>query len=167
MFEVMTQTIDIIDQMLRESIEQTTKNANGKHSGAFEKMREIADFISEPYAYIHNTRNGIPELTKSSFHVLRDNLKFSPGITSLYNFIKAKSPQQSHTDTMKEFSEIFDADDEMSGNTDGDPLCLIDIPMEFRTFYIDGQTYIIVQMHGGDDPSNRIHDTKGVHNRQH
>ena len=148
----MTQTIDIIDQMLLESIEQTTKNTNGKHSGAFEKMRAIEDFVSEPYAYVHNTRNGIPELTKSSFHVLRENLKFSPKMTKLYEFVKAKSPKQSHTDTMLEFSEFFVPDNEMGGNTDGDPLCLIDVPMEFRVFSLYEQTYVIVQMHGGDDP---------------
>lgn len=154
-----TDTEAVIYGMLTENTGQHFLDSGGSDGRAWQRnaMKTLEDFRAEPEAWLDPES---PDITKSTFWHLVNNLSHEPDLTAAYHEFADQFPNESWLEItelwldklgIEEEGEFY-SDARWSFNTyNFTDSWLVSQTLQGSTFGMGGSDYLILQVHGGAD----------------
>jgi hypothetical protein len=155
-----TQTTEsVILEMLTENTGISMMDSGGDAGRAWQRnqAKGVEALRAEPAAYMSD---GMPTL--STFHFLKEQLKFAPALDlSLRGFMQKSS--NSYGEDVSDWLDFLGVPEEIKGadfyqapryeiNTYNHQYCLLGQTLQYVCFQLNNVGYVALQIHGGADP---------------
>ena len=140
--------------MLREETDRNLCDSGGMYGYAYECRRQIRNFDDLPGGWLTVYRGDLM-WTKSTYQVLIRHLTYDAEMTRrLASLLRSEADQNAtQSDIIEGFiADVADSYDDViggDGTNNGDGI--MDVHMSYDIFRRDGQSYIILSIHGGCD----------------
>ena len=156
----MTKTAQVLKAMLVENTGTHMLDSGGAYGRRWQQ-NQGRDFDAEPAATI-SVEEGHIDIRRSTFHFLKECLEFDESMNRrFYEFDEADMPEEpkkslSWLTLMEEFTEsieatgVYGVSKPITINTYNHD-SLVDQILQYVYFEIDGQGYVLLQIHGGCD----------------
>jgi hypothetical protein len=143
-----TITENTLALMLTENTGTHMLDSGGAYGRAWQRNagKLTDDFIDEPETYCDGWG-----VTVSVFHYLRKRVMFSPVMQSRLDQFAETMPDESWFGIIQAFAESFEDSGAQSWNTYNDDGCALSQVLQGVTFSYGGDTYAVIQIHGGAD----------------
>ena len=148
----MVSTADKLAEMLTENTGKSILDSGGMSGRRWQRNQGMttADFIARPAVLIDDYGASL-----DVFHWLNERVSYSPDIDAMWRAYDDAHPDDSWFESADNWVELVGEDDGYwSGfgwvNTyNGD--CALDGTLQFLPFVLGGESYVLLQIHGGAD----------------
>lgn len=145
-----TNTEEKIHRMLVENTGINMMDSGGDNNRAWQKNRAITDFREQPAISIKVTEYGL-DMSRSVFHYLRDNVKYTSASSDMTREMTAYGDENdlSGLSLIEDWLESMGVPCDTFNTYNGESI--LSQVLQGAVFSVNGEHYIALQIHGGCD----------------